>query len=92
MMGHDLLYWALADKGLMDKLLIVTNKRQTRTLVKEGATQRQDSNVQTELISGHKSHSGLGTKTYVITSLMVFDGVFIMSLPPRAILAEWFVW
>jgi hypothetical protein len=30
----------------------------------EGAPQRQDSNFQTELISGRKSHSGPDTKTY----------------------------
>jgi hypothetical protein len=33
----------------------ITDKRQTRPLVREGAPQRQDSNFQTELISGHKS-------------------------------------
>jgi hypothetical protein len=45
-------------------LLKVTDKRQTRPLVREGTPQRQDSNFQTELISGRKSHSGLDTKTY----------------------------
>jgi hypothetical protein len=44
-------------------LLTVTDKRQTRPLVREGAPQRQDSKFQTELMSGRKSHSGLDTKT-----------------------------
>jgi hypothetical protein len=48
-------------------LLTVTDKRQTRPLVKEGAQQRQDSNIQTELISGRKSQSGLDAKTYWLT-------------------------
>jgi hypothetical protein len=39
-------------------------KRQIRPLVREGAQQRQDSNVQTELIPGRKSQSGLDAKTY----------------------------
>jgi hypothetical protein len=52
----------------MDKLLLtVTDKRQTRLLVREGAPQRQDSNFQTELISGRKSHIGIDTKTYWLT-------------------------
>jgi hypothetical protein len=42
-------------------LLTVTDKR---PLVREGAPQRQDSNLQTELISDRKSHSGLDTNTY----------------------------
>jgi hypothetical protein len=33
-------------------LLTVTDKRQTRPLVREGAKQRQDSKIQTEFISG----------------------------------------
>jgi hypothetical protein len=45
-------------------LLTVTDKRQTRLLVREGAPQRQDGKFQTELISGRKSHYGLDTKTY----------------------------
>jgi hypothetical protein len=49
----------------MDELLLtVTEKRQTRPLVTEGAPQRQDSKFQKELISGRMSHSGLDTKTY----------------------------
>jgi hypothetical protein len=48
-------------------LLTVTDKRQTRPLVREGAPQRQDSKIQTELISGRKSHSGFDTKTYSLT-------------------------
>jgi hypothetical protein len=40
-------------------MLAVTDKRQTRPLVIEGAPQRQDR----KLISGRKSHSGLDTKT-----------------------------
>jgi hypothetical protein len=44
--------------------LAVTDKRQTRPLVREGAPQRQDSNIQTELISGRKSQGGLDAKTY----------------------------
>jgi hypothetical protein len=39
-------------------LLTVTDKRQTRPLVREGAQQRQDSKNQAEVISGRKSHSG----------------------------------
>jgi hypothetical protein len=50
-------------------LLTVTDKGQTRPLVREGAPQRQDSNFQTttlgqEVIFGHKSQSGLDTLTY----------------------------
>jgi hypothetical protein len=48
-------------------LLTVTNKRQTRSLVREGAQQRQDSKIQIELISGRKSQSGLDAKTYWLT-------------------------
>jgi hypothetical protein len=48
------------------------NKLQTWPLVREGAPQRQDSNIQTttfgqKLISGHKSQSGLETLTYRLT-------------------------
>jgi hypothetical protein len=53
------------DNGQM--LLKLTDKRQARPLVREGAPQRQDSNLQTDLISGRKSHSGLDTKTYWLT-------------------------
>jgi hypothetical protein len=45
-------------------LLTVTDKRQTRPLVREGAQQKQDSNIQTELISGRKSQGGFDAKTY----------------------------
>jgi hypothetical protein len=45
-------------------LLTVTEKRQIRPLVREDAQQRKDSKIQTELISGLKSQSGLDTKTY----------------------------
>jgi hypothetical protein len=45
-------------------LLTVTDKRQTPPLVREGAQQRQDSKIQTELISSQKSQSGLDAKTY----------------------------
>jgi hypothetical protein len=38
-----------------------------RPLIIECAQQRQDSKFQTELMSGHKSHSGLYTKTYWVT-------------------------
>jgi hypothetical protein len=48
-------------------LLTVTDKRQTRPLVREGAQQKQDSKILTELISGRKSHSGLDAKTYWLT-------------------------
>jgi hypothetical protein len=50
------------DKGQV--LLTVTDKRQTRPLIREGAQQRQHSNIQTELISGRKSQGGLDAKTY----------------------------
>jgi hypothetical protein len=36
-------------------LLTVTDKRQTRPFVREGAQQKQDINFQTEVISGRKS-------------------------------------
>jgi hypothetical protein len=45
-------------------LLTVTDKRQTRPLVREGAQQRQHSEIQAELISGRKSQGGLDAKTY----------------------------
>jgi hypothetical protein len=45
-------------------LLTVTDKRQTRPLVREGAQQRQHSKIQTELIFGHNSQGGLDAKTY----------------------------
>jgi hypothetical protein len=48
-------------------LLTVTDKRQTRPLVREGAQQRQDSKIQTELISGRKSQGGLDANTYWLT-------------------------
>jgi hypothetical protein len=51
-------------------LLTVTDKKQTRTHVREGARQRQDSNFLTELISGRKSRSGLDTKTYPLTEYL----------------------
>jgi hypothetical protein len=44
-------------------LLKVTDKRQTRPLVREGAQQRQNSKILTELISGRKSQGGLDAKT-----------------------------
>jgi hypothetical protein len=44
-------------------LLTVTDKRQIRPLVGEGAQRRKDSKIKTELISGHKSHSGLDAMT-----------------------------
>jgi hypothetical protein len=45
-------------------LLTVTDKRQTRSLVREVAQQRQHSKILTELISGRKSQGGLDAKTY----------------------------
>jgi hypothetical protein len=48
-------------------LLTGTGKRQTRPLVREGAPQRKDSKFQTELISGHESHSGIDTKTLTVS-------------------------
>jgi hypothetical protein len=48
-------------------LLTMSDKRQTRYLVREGAQQRQHSEIQTELISGHKSQGGLDAKTYWLT-------------------------
>jgi hypothetical protein len=45
-------------------LLTVTDKRQTRPVVREGAQQRQHSEIQTELISGRKSQGELDVKTY----------------------------
>jgi hypothetical protein len=45
-------------------LLTVTDKRQTRPLVREGAQQRLESEIQTELISGRKSQCGLDAKIY----------------------------
>jgi hypothetical protein len=45
-------------------LLTVTDKRQTRPLVREGAQQRQDTKINAELISGCKSQSGLNAKKY----------------------------
>jgi hypothetical protein len=45
-------------------LLTVTDKRQARPLVREGAQQRQHSEIQAELISGRKSQGGLDAKTY----------------------------
>jgi hypothetical protein len=54
------------EKKLVDGqlLLTVTDKRQTPPLVREGAQQREHSEIQTELISGRKSQGGLDTKTY----------------------------
>jgi hypothetical protein len=40
-------------------------KLQTRLLVREGAQQRQDSKIQTELTSGRKLQGALDAKTYV---------------------------
>jgi hypothetical protein len=48
-------------------LLTVTDKRQIRPLVREGAQQRQHSEIQSELISGLKSQGGLDAKTYWLT-------------------------
>jgi hypothetical protein len=45
----------------------MTDKRQTRPLIREGAQQRQDSKIQAELISGRKSQGGLDAKTYWMT-------------------------
>jgi hypothetical protein len=45
-------------------LLTVTDKRQIRLLVREGAQQSQDSKIQTELTSCRNSQSGLEAKTY----------------------------
>jgi hypothetical protein len=39
----------------------------TRPLVREGAQQRQHSEIQTELISGRKSQGGLDARTYWLT-------------------------
>jgi TusA-related sulfurtransferase len=44
-------------------LLTVTDKRQTRRLVREVAQQKQDSKIQTEIMSDRKSNSGLDAKT-----------------------------
>jgi hypothetical protein len=44
-------------------LLTVTDKRQTRPLDREGAQQRQHSEIETELISGGKSQGWLDAKT-----------------------------
>jgi hypothetical protein len=57
------------NKKLDDGRLLptVTDERQTQPFVREGAPERQDSKFQTELISGHKFHSGLDTKTYWLT-------------------------
>jgi hypothetical protein len=44
-------------------LLTVTDKRQVRSLVREGAQQREDSKFQAELISGRKSKSRIDAKT-----------------------------
>jgi hypothetical protein len=55
------------------KILQTENEKwQTRPLVREGATQRQDSNFQKttfgkKVISGHKSQSGFDTLTYWLT-------------------------
>jgi TusA-related sulfurtransferase len=48
-------------------LLIVTDKRQTRPLVREGAQQRQHSKIQTEWTSGRKSQGRLDAKTCWLT-------------------------
>jgi hypothetical protein len=48
-------------------LLTVTDTRDTQTLVREGAQQRQHSTIKTELISGRKSQGGLDAKTYQLT-------------------------
>jgi hypothetical protein len=59
------------------KLLQTDNdKWQARPLVRGGATQRQDNNVQKtnfgqKVISGHKSQSGLDTLTYWLTDLQL---------------------
>jgi hypothetical protein len=45
-------------------LVTVTDKRQTRPLVREVAPQKKESTFQTELISSRKSHSSLDTKKY----------------------------
>jgi hypothetical protein len=47
-------------------MVTVTDKRQTRPLVREGAQQRQHSEIQTELIFGRKSRGGLDAKTYLL--------------------------
>jgi hypothetical protein len=43
------------------------DKRQTRPLVREGAQQRQHSEIQTKLISGRKSQGWLDAKKYWLT-------------------------
>jgi hypothetical protein len=48
-------------------LLTVTDKRQTRPLVREGVQQKQHSEIQSELISGRKSQGGLYAKIYWLT-------------------------
>jgi hypothetical protein len=47
-------------------LLTVTDKRQTRLLVREGQQRptKRRSKIQTELISGLKSQGGFNAKTY----------------------------
>jgi hypothetical protein len=45
-------------------LLTMTDRRQTRSLVRDGVPQTQDRKFQTELISGRMPHSGLDTNTY----------------------------
>jgi hypothetical protein len=64
-MGRKKKRQKILDNGQL--LLTVTDKRQTRILFREGASQRPDCNFQTELISGRKSHSGLDPKTYWLT-------------------------
>jgi hypothetical protein len=68
---HDILTdWLTTSRKVTSTgqiLLTVTDKRQTRPLVRRGVPQRQNSNFQTELISGRKSNSGLDTKTYWLT-------------------------
>jgi hypothetical protein len=49
------------------KLLTLTDKRQTQPLVREGAQQRQHSDIQTELISVRKSQGGLDAKKCWLT-------------------------
>jgi hypothetical protein len=48
----------------MDNYCWVTDKRQTRPLVRKSAQQRQCSEIQTELISVCKCQGGLDGKTY----------------------------
>jgi hypothetical protein len=45
----------------------MTDKWQTRPIVREGAPYRQDYNFQSKCISGHEPHTGLDIKTDRLT-------------------------